>query len=524
MKLKKTMVLGLACAMVLSTPVTALAAVKGANEDPANTEKTEETLRIALASEPSTLWPAGAGKTENEAQIISSALMDTLVAKDKVTGEVIPNLASEWEWVDATHCKFTLRDDVVMSDGTPLVADDVVYDVNEIWIALNASNDTGRFLKGAAADDEHTVTLEFTTAAPDLLEMLSMTNFGVVSKDEVEAAGGLEAAAKAPNVGSGKYKFVEWNSGQSITLTRNEDYWNQDYAGYFKDIVFTFTNDAAAREMAVESGDIDVAYEIPVIQAATFAENESVQTIIYKFGQVAHLWYNMTDEHATSDAKLRQAIDLALDFDALNQVGTAGYGETALGYFVSDSKYYNETYTAEERAVDLEKAKSLLEEAGYADGLELSILGMQDTAPIYTVIQENLRAIGINLTINTVDTAQFVESAFGGNYDLIMVGEYTAARYPTLFCFLDKETIESGFIIGGPKVTTDEIDAKITEVIEDTDEASAKTKAGEFEQMLKDETIVSNLFSEMKASIINKDLKGYTTQERGFLDPTGFYK
>ena len=149
---------------------------------------------------------------------------------------------------------------------------------------------------------------------------------------------------------------------------------------------------------------------------------------------------------------------------------------------------------------------------------------MQDTAPIYTVIQENLRAIGINLTINTVDTAQFVESAFGGNYDLIMVGEYTAARYPTLFCFLDKETIESGFIIGGPKVTTDEIDAKITEVIEDTDEASAKTKAGEFEQMLKDETIVSNLFSEMKASIINKDLKGYTTQERGFLDPTGFYK
>ncbi len=523
MKLRKMAALGMACAMTLSCAATASAAVKGANEDPANTETTDETLRVALASEPSTLWPAGSGKTENEAQIISGCLLDTLVAKDQTTGEVIPNLATEWEWTDGTHCKFTLRDDVAMSDGSTLTAEDVVYTVNDIWVALNKGNDTGNFIVGATADDEQTCTIEFTTQAPDMLEMLSMTNFGIVSEDEVETAGGPEAAAKAPVIGSGKYKFVEWQNGQSVTVTRNDEYWNDDYKGYFKDITFTFTNDAAAREMAVESGDVDVAYDMPVVQAASFAESESVQTIVHTFGQVAHLWYNMTDGHATADVNVRKAIDMALDFDAIAQVGTGGFNGPSLGYFLSDNKYYNETYTAEERAVDVEGAKALLEEAGYGDGLELSIVGMQDTAPIYTVIQENLRAIGINLTINTVDTAQFVEDAGGGNYDLIMVGEYTEARYPTLFCFLDQETIDA-FVIGGPKTTTPEIDSLITEIIENEDEDAAIEKIGELEQIIKDDAIESNLYPETKAAVINKDLKGYTTRERGFIDVTNFYK
>lgn len=82
--------------MTLSGTVTASAAVKGANEDEANTVETDETLRIALASEPSNLWPAAAGSTENEAQIVSSALMDTLVITDYSTGEVLPNVATAW--------------------------------------------------------------------------------------------------------------------------------------------------------------------------------------------------------------------------------------------------------------------------------------------------------------------------------------------------------------------------------------------------------------------------------------------
>lgn len=503
----------------------AAAGPKGANEDPANTNTSDETLKVILASEPSSLWGAPSAKTENESQIINAALLDTLVLVDHATGDVVPNLATAWEWVDGTHCKFTLRDDVTMTDGTPLVADDVVYTVG-IWTQYSPSNDTGRFVAGAVADDEHTVTIEFNVEAPDLLAMMAWSNFGIVSEDEVNAAGGLEKIESNPVMGSGKYKFVEWKSGQYIKLERNDNYWNKDWKGYFKDIQITFTSDAAARAMAVQSGDADIAYDMPVAQAAPFIGNPDVGTIVYSFGQVAHLWYNMgKNAKATKEAKVREAIDKALDFNALAGVGTAGLAQPVLGYFPEDGKYYNQTYTEEERAVDIEGAKALMEEAGYGSGVDLKILGTQEATPLYTVIQENLRAIGINLTIDTPDVPTFVQQAFGdGDYDLIMVGELTDARYPTLLPFLVKANIESGFVIGGPKWTTDEIDAAITEAIKETDEAKAKEELGALEQTMKEQFIVSNLYPELKSSVINKDLKGYTTRERGFMDLTNFYK
>ena len=506
-----------------STSVCAHAEILEADVDAANTQATDETLKFGLASEPSTIWGAPVGKVENEAQMVFSALTDTLVKTDKATGEIIPNLATAWEWVDDTHCKFTLRDDVTMTDGSLLTADDVVYTVG-VWTEFSANNDTGRFITGAEAQDEHTVTIEFNQKAPDLLSVLTWSNFGIVSEDEVNAAGGLEAAATNPVLGSGKYIFKEWKQGQSITLERNDNYWNPDYTGYFKEIVLTFTNDAAAREMAVESGDAQVAVDMPVIQAATFKDSENVNVVVYDFGQVAHLWYNMTEGHATADAKVRQAIEKCIDFNALASVGTAGIAPAALGYLSTTNPLYNETYTADERTVDVEGAKALLEEAGYGDGLELNILGMQDSIPTYTVIQENLRAAGITLNLNTPDTAQFVGDAFGGNYDLIVVGEWIADRNPSVFVFLDQETIDSGFVIGGPKVTTPEMDGLITEIIQAEDNDAAKEKVAELEGLMKADTVQSNLYPELKAAVIAKDLKGYGTIERGFADITSLYK
>ncbi len=508
-----------------SGTATAATGVQGANTDPLNTKTTDESITIGLASEPSALWGAAVGKTENEGQIISAALLDTLVTVGHSTGEVVPNLATAWEWVDGTHCKFTLRDDVTMYGGAKLTSKDVIYSIG-VWTTASANTDTGRYIDATqcSADDDKTVTIGFNATAPDLTSMLAWSNFGIVSEADVTAAGGLEAAAKNPLVGSGKYKFKEWKAGQSVTLERNESYWNPDYKGYYKTIVFTFTNDAAARAMAVQSGDAQVANDMPVSQAATFAANPDVKTFLYTFGQNAHLWYNMKDGKTTSDQKVREAIDKALDFDALAQVGTAGFGKSALGYFTEDTtKYYNATYTADERKVDVEGAKKLLEEAGYKDGLELTCIGTQDTVPMYTVIQENLRAVGITLTINTLDIPQFVQDSNGGNYDIIIVGELSDARYPTLMGFMRQNNIDT-FCIGGPKVTTPELDNAIGAAIEEKDEAKAKTELGDVEKTMKDSMIESNLYPEMHAVVAAKDIMGLRTNERGFLDATSFYK
>ena len=84
---------------------------------------------------------------------------------------------------------------------------------------------------------------------------------------------------------------------------------------------------------------------MPESQAATYKENDSVNTTIYDFGQTTHLWYNMGDNAgATKDEKVREAIDKALDFDAIAQVGTAGFGESSLSYLDPCCDYYTENY------------------------------------------------------------------------------------------------------------------------------------------------------------------------------------
>ena len=526
MKLKKMMLLGLASIVSVSLSFTAAVfaeGVHGANEDAPNTEKTDETLVIALASEPSSLWMGGSGKLETEMVIIQEAFTDELVAVDPVTNEVKPSLASEWEWIDDTHCRFKLRDDVKMTDGSLLTADDVVYTI-DTFMEYSANSDTGRFFAGAVADDEHTVTIEFSTIAPDLLNMIAWSNFGIFSEDEINALGGVEKACRNPVFGSGRYRFKEWVSGQYILLERNEDYWNPDYTGYFKELKFTFTNDPSARAMAVESGDAQVTIDMPVAMAVSFKDNDRMNLIVNGMGNTGRLFYNMGPKAgATKDIRVRQAIDKALDFDAIAYVGTGGLGGEIHGYFAEGSKYYTETFTREEREVDIEGAKELLAEAGYADGLTLTILGTADSEALLTVIQENVRQIGVNLQINIVDIAQFVEQSNAGDYDLINVGDSVDVRYPTLMMSFRQAFIDT-FTIGGCKWTTPELEEKIEGLIETRDDDEAKQLAYEIEQIYKENMCFSNTYSEVRAALTATDIKGFCTIERGYLNATTMYK
>ncbi len=495
-----------------------------ANTDASNTEKSDETLVVALASEPSSIVPTLVGESENESSIIGGAILDTLVAQDQKTGEIIPNLATEWEWLDDYRLQFKLRDDVKNYDGDLLTADDVVYTF-ETLASQSGNNDGGKFLDPSKNEvvDEHTVILGFNTIAPDMVTMLTWTPFGIFSQDEVEACGDFDTAADKPMFGSGKYHFKEWVQGQYVTLERNEDYWNPDYAGYFKEIKFTFTQDAASREMAVEAGDAGVAYDISVAQASTYASNPNIKTSFYSFGQVFHLWMNIRDSKPMQDPKVREAIDKALDYDAIAAYATGGQGKQSLGYLDNGVPFAVDYYTEDERKQDIETAKSLLEEAGYGDGLTITALGAQDTEGLYTVIQAQLALAGITLEINTVDIPTFVQGANGGDYDVIIVGEYLDSRNPSAWVFFDQKSIDT-FNIGGDKYTTPEIEAAVQDVIQAKDNDEAKEKVAALEEIFKKDTLVLNLCPEMKAVITQPDISGLTTRERGFIDVTNFYR
>lgn len=488
----------------------------------ANTEKSDKTLVVSMAAEPANLWAIGTGQADNQGQMVQNCIGDSLVNYDFENQEVLPCLATEWEWVDDKRIQFTLRDDVIMNDGTPLEAADVLYTV-KMATEHSANNDSGRYFDYAACEavDEHTVIVGMNVVAPDFLSMLGESAFGIVTEDGVEAAGGVEAAAKNPIMGVGPYIFKEWKSGQYILLERNEDYWDKDYVGYYKEIKFNFTNDAATREMAVESGDAGIALELPVNLAATFMENDAIKTNIYDYDQVMHLFFNCRDG-VCADKKVREAIRSALDIQAICQVATMGYGEISNGWFMPDGAYYVDVFEGEDRVQDLEKAKQLLAEAGYSDGLTLKTITQQQFVPTWTVIQEQLRLAGITLEIGNLDTAQFVTEAKAGNYDIILTGSAIETRRPSIFTFYQKANCED--VIGGSKITTDEIDAKIFQMIETPDTEEAKTLGGEIIRTIKDECWAVDLYTENKAVVMRPNMEGFRRMERGYVDFTTLYE
>ena len=151
------------------------------------------------------------------------------------------------------------------------------------------------------------------------------------------------------------------------------------------------------------------------------------------------------------------------------------------------------------------------------------MLGTSDGEAIMAVVQENLRQVGIDLQINVLDVAAFVEAANGGDYDLIIVGDSVDVRYPTLMMSFKQAFIDT-FTIGGCKWTTPEIEEKIDALIQETDDAKAKEYAGEVEQMYKDEMCFSNTYSELRSALTQSDIKGYCRIERGLFDATTLYR
>lgn len=498
----------------------AASGLQTANSETGNTQKTDETVVIQLGSYPDYLWHPGAEQSgAKEEQVINSAILDRLVDYDEVTNQVVPMLAESWE-DDGQSFTFHLRSGVKMTDGSDLTADDVVYSVN-VWKEKCATNDTGKYIEGVEKVDDSTVTIKFNCVAPEILKMLTWGNFGIVSEDEVNAVGGLEAASQNPVMGSGKYRFKEAKSGEYIILERNEDYWDTNYYGYFKEIKFTFVNDSNAKVSAVMSGDAQVACDMPVAQANSFSTNEELRTYLYPNGEVEHLFFNIGEGHPTSDILVRQAIDKALDYDAIAAVATAGYGTQALSYVQKDATYYTEGWTTEEKAVDIEGAKELLAQAGYDESnpLKITTVTLPDLVDVYTVMQANLKAAGIELEIQQVDMGGFVPAMlFDKSYDIVAIGDNLIMRTPQMPQF-----VSAGIVFGGPNKELPEHIDILTRLMAASD-AEAPAILDEYHAQLKEDYVCTNLYEILYATIVGKDIKGFSVRERGWIDITTLYR
>lgn len=484
----------------------------------------DETLAVALNSEPSGLFPQYA--YDNSVGAISVLLYDTLVSWDEENNCAVPNLATSWEWVDDTHLRLTLRDDVTFSDGTPLTAEDVVYSFQISDYAGTASSSYSRIfdLENCAAEDDTTVVLALNSPYPIVVDILAADVYSIISKDAVEAVGGPDEAARKPLIGTGKYVFSEWVDGQYIKLTRNDNYWNQDDLPYYKEIVFSFISDNTSRAMAVQSGDVDVAVGLGTSQVEGLESDSNVSVAVVNTSTNRTLYMNCSDD-ALADENVRAAIWNLLDASAVRDIANSGFGELSETSFSQFCAVYSAPGADFTREVDVDAAISLLAEAGYDESNPLTLSLMMpsegDNETMAQLVQAQLSKGGITVEIEMLEIMAYLTKLWSGDYQLTITSgdQYD---YEKLLYMVDGR-IDPATASGGAQYDDAELQAMLDECYSETDDDVRNALYADIQSYLLEKHIVIGICNQVNVMAYSSGIEGISQNVSATVDVSGMH-
>ncbi|MBR3402674.1 MAG: ABC transporter substrate-binding protein [Parasporobacterium sp.] len=385
----------------------------------------QEKLVVAVAAEPTGLVDALAYTSNNGA--VTSALFDTLVFYDSTDGGVRPMLAESWEMEDDVTAVIHLVQNAVDFEGNPITTEDVLY---SFQIGAESPSVAAWYQYYDVANfeivDDYTMKIRTFRPYSQIINVLSNKAFAIVSKDVTEAAGGAEACLQTAANGTGMYKLQSWTQGENMILVRNEDYYGEK--GYFDTIEFKFIPDAATRAASLQSGEVQVAQGIAAATVDQINATEGVSVKEMPAPVVLAMAINTGGKNAEamSNPLVREALSYAINREAILMVSYMGHGEIADSMFPSNSMYYQPAKTP--YTYDPEKAKALLEEAGYGDGsLTVDILvNSVYNATDAEVIQNNLQAVGVNCELELLEIVSWIQATWEGQYDCIPSNFFTS--------------------------------------------------------------------------------------------------
>ncbi|WP_062201386.1 ABC transporter substrate-binding protein [Demequina salsinemoris] len=369
-----------------------------------------EQLTIGAVVDVST-WSAQDAAWGNTATYMM-AVYDTLL-RQNADGTIEAGLATDWSYDDSmTVLTLTLRDDVTFTDGSALDADLVVENLTRFQNGASENSGNLSSIDSVTAVDATTVEIALSAPDPALLSYLAQ-NSGLI---EAESAFDSADIQTVP-VGSGPYVLDADSStiGSSYTFTANDDYWDPD-SQHYDTIVINYYADANALLNALRDSQVDIANlnstsQIPDAESAGYTIN--TQTLNWKGLILADRW-GVVDE-ALADVRVRQAINYALDREGLLAGIESGYGEVTTQIFGTGTTAYEEDLDSY-YTYDVDKAKELLTEAGYPDGITI-------TMPLSSFVPEseaqliagNLAEAGITVNYETAGES-FISDLLGGKW------------------------------------------------------------------------------------------------------------
>ncbi|MGI6084041.1 MAG: ABC transporter substrate-binding protein [Acetivibrionales bacterium] len=425
--------------------------------------KQDMVLRMGIASSLATGDPHMSGLTTVQEVLIN--IFDPLVRRDS-TGALQPKLALSWKVVEPQIWELKLREGVKFHNGEPFNAEAVKFSLERIFKEGSKSPiQELRSFESVEAVDEYTVRIHTKAPDPRVPDKLALFAGMMVPPKYIQEKG--EEYFNSNPVGTGAFIFKEWVKDSHITMTGNPDYWDEPTK--ITELTMKFIPDSAARVAALLSGDVDI---INMVDSTTINSIKSNSNLRLDIAEGIRIYYMSTayPDGPTANPKVRQAISHAIDYQQLIDSILGGYGLRIPGPFNTSNFGSDVKLTPYE--YNVEKAKSLLAEAGYPNGFDIEMNIDSEGSVIGQPIAMMLKQAGINVNLKILPDAEYEDKYSQGKLAPLWINGYSVWQG-------DPSTlIETFFKTGMPraKYFSPELDAKIVDMLSTMDINERKVK------------------------------------------------
>ncbi len=482
----------------------------------------DETVTIAISTEPNSIIPDIAF-TSNDVSMVTALIYETLFYSDYTT--LIPtenSIVEKSETIDDTHFRLILRKGIKFHNGDELTTEDVLYTFQEASKGGMAGEYVIYDVPNFKIEDEYNIVFALIQPWAQGQERLAFEQFFIINKSELETAGGASTTRQyLENAGTGKYIFKEWVPGEHITVTRNDNYWNQNNLPYFKEVKFVFINDTTARGLAVQSGDVDISMGLDLANYAVYDADPNVNTVLLPTNLTQTIFLNSGMGGALEDIRVREAVYWSIDKEALRLVGASGFGEIQDTVVSSLGPMWDgvqpKTYQP-----DYDKAKQLLADAGYSGGLKLRLRTSSENA-MTSMIKEQLWKGGIDVEVVVAEFPVHFAALAEGDFDMYLSAQQFAYYTEPVRC-TDGITYKFSDVMGGCGYKNEkysEIAARAYSAI-DIDER--KAAYAELQEHFRENYVSVALFSSTGLALTRTGIENLELRGMGVVDLGKIYR
>ena len=447
---------------------------------------------VAMDADVDTLHPTDFSTTV-ELGVLNQIYDTLLYYSPDGTKDPEPRIAESYEISDdGLDYTFHLRDDVTFHDGTPVTADDVVFSI-ELYKASEYQGSQISMLSSVEATDEHTVVCHLDAPYSPFLQGICSPM--IASKAYYESS---EDDFVNNPIGSGPYKFVSRAKGSNIKLEANEDYYRG--APEIKEVTFEVIPDSSTKAIALQTGEVNFA-EIDSATKPQLEANPAITIAEVPTSSFSYIAMN-TEKEPFDDARVRQAINYAIDRD--NLVAVCYDGEAEVNSNICAKERFGYSDDQFQYTYDPEKAKELLAEAGIETPYDLGeILVEEKYSNLATVIQNDLKAVGLDVTISVKEFNSYISDLQNGSYGITALNMTLEG---------DTQTLEMAFtsdyigIANNARYSDEEMDKLFGQARTETDNDKRAEVFNEIFTKAQDEAIYAVMCNPMTLYAYNSDL------------------